>query len=47
MFVVYKIFLEKDMKFERVKEFNTLHEANEFLEEHKDDEDLYTIMMEP
>lgn len=46
MYVVYRIFIKSDQKYERIKEFKTLEEANEFLLEHRDDEDLYTIMME-
>lgn len=46
MYVVYRIKIQSDEKYERIKEFRTLEEANEFLLEHRDDEDLYTIMME-
>ena len=46
MYVVYRIKIKSDEKYERIKEFQTLEEANEFLLEHRDDEDLYTIMME-
>ena len=46
MFVVYRVKIADGVKFERVEEFHTLEEASEFLEEHKNDEDRYTVMME-
>ena len=47
MFVIYKVKFENNQIFrERVKEFTTLKEAGEFIQEHADDEDLYTVMME-
>lgn len=46
MFVIYKMIIEDGVKFERVKECKTLDEASEWLQEHKKDEDRYTVMME-
>lgn len=47
MFVIYKvIFEDNEVKRERVKEFHTLDEAGEFIKEHMDGPDLYTVMME-
>lgn len=47
MFIIYKVKFENNQIIrERVKEFTTLAEAGEFMQEHADDEDLYTVMME-
>lgn len=46
MFVIYRCELQKKDKYVRVQEFKTLEEAEEFIDEHKDDNCLYTVMME-
>lgn len=50
MFVVYKVYLLSKIKstyYERMKEFKTLEEAEDFLKEQKTTSDVsYTIMME-
>lgn len=47
MFVIYRVHVSKQgVEFERYKEVKTLDEANEFLQEHLDDECGYTVMME-
>ena len=46
MFVIYKVLTKDGVEFERVKECKTLDEADEFLKEHRTDEDHYTVMME-
>ena len=43
MYVIYKY---EDDEFERVKEFRTLDEADEFLKEHKDDDEFYIVGIE-
>lgn len=46
MFVIYKVDLTKKVKYERVRETDTLDEAEVFLKEHKDDGNAYTVVME-
>lgn len=47
MFVIYKVIFENnEVRRERVQEFQTLDEAGEFIKEHMDGPDLYTVLME-
>ena len=47
MFVIYKIiFRDNEIKRERVKEYQTLDEAGEFIKEHIDGPELYTVVIE-
>ena len=47
MFVIYKvIFKDNEVKRERVQEFKTLDEAGDFIKDHADGPDLYTVVME-
>ena len=47
MFVVYRIEWQQDgVRYRRVKEFLTKEEAEEYLEKHKDDEDVLTMYIE-
>ena len=47
MFVIYKvIFEDNEVSRERVQEFQTLDEAGEFIKDHMDGPDLYTVLME-
>ena len=46
MFVIYKVEFNKEISYEKVQEVRTLDEAEVFLNEHKDDGNSYTVMME-
>ena len=47
MFVIYRIEWQQDgVRHRRVKDFLTKEEAEEYLENHKDDEDVLTMYIE-
>ena len=45
MFVVYKVYIP-EMKYERIEAFETFEEAKDYLAEHQEDEDSYTVFKE-